>query len=157
MEQTTILMNNENIISILKEAGIKPTSNRILVLRTVTTVERPLSLKELEYELRTLEKSSIFRVLSLFVKHHVLHTIEDGNGIVRYEICNAKNTCHDDDIHAHFFCEICHKVYCLNSIHMPHVDLPNGFTLHSMNYMFKGICPDCQKQNNNIRISHATL
>ncbi len=137
-------MNNEQIISILNDAGIKPTSNRILVLKSIIGKDRPLNLKE--QDLRTLEKSSIFRVLSLLVKHHVLHTFEDGNGVVRYEICHAKEACFDDDIHAHFYCEKCKKVYCLNSIHVHHMDLPEGFTLHSINQMLKGICPECQNK-----------
>ena len=140
------MMDNEQIISIGSDAGIKATSKKNLVMKGITSEDRPLSLKEMEQKLLTLEKSSIFRVLSLFVKHHVLHTFEDGNGIVRYELCHAKDSCYDDDIHAHFYCEKCQKVYCLNSVHLPDVDMPEGFTLHSANHMFKGICPECQNK-----------
>lgn len=137
-------MPNETIISTLENNGIKATPNRILVLRSIMLSGRPLSLKDLETELQTLEKSSIFRVLSLLTENHILHTIEDGSGIVRYEICNARHVDIEDDIHAHFYCEKCLKVYCLDSIHPSKVTLPDGFTTRSINYVFKGICPDCQ-------------
>lgn len=137
-------MDNDDIISILNKKGIKPTANRILVLKTLFASKRPLSLKDIESKLLTMEKSSVFRVLALLAEHHVLHTIEDGNGVTRYEVCHADNdSCMGEDIHAHFYCEVCNEVFCLDNIHLPKVDIPEGFSVHSMNYMFKGICPAC--------------
>lgn len=127
----------------LERAGVSITPNRILVLNTISEACRPLSLKDLEDELETVEKSSIFRVLTLLTDRHVLHTVEDGNGIARYEICHAEESGLTHDIHAHFFCEKCQRVYCLDNIHLPEVELPDGFKVHSMNYMFKGLCENC--------------
>lgn len=135
---------------ILEHAGIRPTSNRILVLRAILQSDRPLCLADLENQLQTLEKSSVSRVLNLLQTHGIIHTIEDGRGITRYETCRGDH-CHDgdhtangDDLHAHFYCERCHKVYCFHTIQTPQVTLPEGFTTLSINYMLKGICPDCQ-------------
>lgn len=142
-------MEADKTIHILEEAGIKPTSNRILVLRAIQRSERPLCLADLENELQTLEKSSVSRVLTLLQAHGVIHAIEDGRGITRYETCcgdHAHDTGHnanDGDLHAHFYCERCHRVFCFPAIHTPQVPLPEGFTTLSINYMLKGICPDC--------------
>lgn len=136
-------MNNDRIIQRLEQAGVRPTANRILVLRAILAGNRPLSLKDLTDELPTLDKSSAFRVLSLLVAHHVLHTLEDGVGIVRYEVCKGLDCSLEEDIHAHFYCEVCQKVFCLDSVRLPSVTLPEGFRLRTMNYMFKGTCPDC--------------
>ena len=141
-------MHSDTAAELLENAGIRPTSNRVLVLRTITVEKRPLSLREIEEKLQTLEKSSIFRVLSLLAEKHVLHTVEDGDGTARYELCNAGHLSLQEDIHAHFYCTKCRKVYCFDSIHMPDVSLPDGFLVSSMNYMFKGICPDCAGKNN---------
>lgn len=132
---------------ILTVAGIKPTSNRVLVVRTLLDSGVPMSLRDLELSLSTLEKSSILRVLNLLIEHHAIHTVEDGRGIVKYEICHAgAHTSFDTDMHPHFYCERCRKTFCLSESVIPHVDLPSGFEAHSVNYMVKGICPDCRKQ-----------
>lgn len=136
-------MSNDKVIAILENAGIKPTSNRILVLRALMGSRSPLSLSDLETKLLSLEKSSVFRVLTLLQKHGVLHTIEDGRGIVKYEMCMGHGSCTRDDLHAHFYCERCNHVYCFEDIQAPIVALPDDFAIHSINYMLKGVCPKC--------------
>ncbi|MCM1151639.1 MAG: transcriptional repressor [Alistipes sp.] len=140
-------MGNDEIVKMLEQAGIKPTSNRILVLRTILESDRPSSLTDLETKLLSLEKSSVFRVLTLLLEHGVVHAVEDGRGIVKYEICRGKGSCTIDDLHAHFYCESCHQVFCFETIHTPVVDLPDGFDVHSINYMVKGVCPQCKSAN----------
>lgn len=139
-------MYSDNIECMLEQAGVKPTSNRILVLRTIVESDRPLSLTDLEAELLSLEKSSVFRVLTLLLEHGIVHAVEDGRGIVKYEICKGKGVCSIEDLHAHFYCESCHQVFCFEAIHTPIVELPDGFSVHSINYMLKGLCPKCEKK-----------
>ena len=129
--------------TILERRGVKPTSNRVLVLRAMLKASRPVSLSELEIELDTVDKSSIFRVLTLFVSHHVAHAIEDGSGTMKYEVCTGETECTLSDMHTHFYCESCHRTFCFKSIGIPSIDLPDGFTMSSVNYMVKGICPQC--------------
>lgn len=134
---------NEEALHLLEEAGIKPTSNRLLVVRSLLESERPLSLIDLETRLETLERSSIFRVLVLCLEHDVIHAVEDGRGVTCYEICHGDHECTIGDMHAHFYCEKCEKVFCFEDVSIPPVDLPEGFALRSVNYMFKGLCPKC--------------
>ena len=95
-------MGNDDVVEMLEKACIKPTSNRILVLRAIMRNSRPQSLAELERKLLSLEKSSVFRVLTLLLKHGVVHTVEDGRGIVMYELCTGHGHCTGDDLHVHF-------------------------------------------------------
>lgn len=140
-------MRNDNIMfeKMLEKAGIRPTANRLLVLRTVAASARPLSMSELEAQLETLEKSSVFRVLTLLLEHHLIHAVEDGRGIVRYELCHGESHCSVEDMHPHFYCEGCQKVTCIDTVAVPVVTVPAGFDVHSVNYMIKGLCPDCTK------------
>lgn len=131
-------------IEFLDKAGIKPTSNRLLVVRELLDSPYPLSLTELEDRIVTLDKSSVFRVLTLFLKHDLVHDIEDGRGIVKYEICHGDGHCSISDMHAHFYCEKCHKVYCFEDVAAPALNVPDNFSVKSVNYMMKGTCPDCQ-------------
>ena len=136
-------MNND-ISSILDAAGVKPTPNRILVFRTLHSAASPMSLVELETSLGTLERSSILRVLRLLHEHSLIHTLEDGRGIGKYELCHGKGHCSPGDMHAHFYCERCERVFCFEHISAPEIPLPKGFSVSSVNFMLKGICPDCR-------------
>lgn len=136
-------MSNATLIHILEGAGIRPTANRLLVLRTLQDSDSPLSLVEIESILETLEKSSIFRVLTLLLEKNVLHTVEDGRGIVKYELCRGNCQHTVEDMHAHFYCESCHKVFCFENQHVQRPDIPSDYVVKSVNYMLKGLCPDC--------------
>lgn len=132
----------EEILSI---KGVKPTANRVLVLRTLLNTERPVSLSELEDELPYMDKSSIFRTLTLFKEQHVTHEIDDGTTL-KYEACHSEHECSVSDMHTHFHCEICQQTICLHDIQIPAVQLPEGYETHAINYMIKGICPQCAEK-----------
>lgn len=139
-------MNNE-IEDFLDHVGIKPTANRIIVTRALMESNAPLSLTELETELETMEKSSVFRVLSLLLAHGAVHAVEDGRGIAKYEICHADGNCTPSHFHAHFYCERCRRTFCLDNVRVTEPELPAGFTAQSVNYMIKGICRDCEQKS----------
>lgn len=139
-------MNEKQIEGLLERHGIKLTANRILIAKIMSTLDYPISMKELETMLLTMDKSSIFRTLSLFKSHHLVHQMEDGNNIVRYELCHSHSEEEDEDIHVHFYCEHCHRTFCLNEISVPQVNLPVGYRQTAVNYMIKGICPDCSQR-----------
>jgi Fur family ferric uptake transcriptional regulator len=101
-------------------------------------------MKELEDLVDTIDKSNIFRTLSLFRDQHLVHVLQDGADAVRYELCHSHEEDHDDDLHAHFYCERCRQTFCLNDIPVPQVDLPKGYRMNTINYLIKGICPNCQ-------------
>lgn len=131
----------------LSHADIRPTANRILVARTMLHCGKPMSLIELEDNLLSVDKSVIFRTLKLFADRHFVHVIEDGSGCVRYEIChsNAHDNDDDDDLHPHFYCEVCRQTFCMRDILLPHVDVPSGFVVRTVNCVVKGVCKDCSR------------
>ncbi len=82
-------MDTNEHTSLLEGHGIKPTANRLLIVKALASQHHPVSVKDLEDSLLTLDKSSIFRVLTLFREHHLVHAIETGEGIVKYELCQS--------------------------------------------------------------------
>ena len=132
---------------LLSRAGIKPTANRLLVMRALIRASSPMSLVEIETALETVDRSSILRVLTLFVEQNMLHKMEDGRGIEKYEICHGDRSHHHsgsiDDMHPHFYCERCNRVYCFEHLTIPEMPLPAAFKVKTVNFMLKGICPDC--------------
>ena len=125
---------------------MKPTANRIVVVKALEAAGRPMSLSELEYKILTIDKSGVFRALTLFKEHHLVHVIEDGGDGVRYELCHSHDGEVDDDLHVHFYCERCRCTYCLEDIPIPEVTLPAEFEMTSVNFMVKGICPQCKNK-----------
>ena len=107
----------------LKDKGVRPTAARILIL----------------------DKSTISRSLAILLEHHAVHAFEDGSGSMKYEICRSDtDTCFIENRHIHFYCEVCHKTYCMDPIKIPVVQLPEGFIMDTINYTVKGICPACK-------------
>lgn len=139
-------MDETTCVKLLQQHGIKPTSNRILVVKALATEEHPSSLTELEEKLVSVDKSGVFRALAIFREQHLVHSIEDGEGGIKYELCLSHSGNEDDDMHVHFYCEKCHQVFCLYDTPIPHVPLPRGFSSDSANYVIKGICADCNKK-----------
>lgn len=138
-------MKTDNPEKVLQEHGIKPTANRILVLKALAEFDHPATMAELEDRIDSIDKSGIFRTLTLLKENHLLHQIDDGCEGVRYELCHAHGQI-DDDRHVHFHCEICHRTFCMEQIPVPSVKFPEGFLVDSINYMAKGICPECARK-----------
>lgn len=140
-------MNSQDIISRLESKGIRPTANRILVMKTLMGEQNPQSLSNLERKMVSMDKSSIFRTLTLFLEHDVVHAFEDGRGVLCYELCEEKGACDHHDGHIHFYCESCQRSFCMEDIHIPSFELPEGFYPHSISFVIKGECPDCRKRH----------
>lgn len=136
-------MNNDQIADLLTQKGVKPTANRILVVKALMSAMRPAALAELTNSLQTVDKSSVYRTLCMFLEKDVVHSIDDGSGSLKYELClHSRHSI--DDMHAHFYCTVCGKIFCLEATIPPlQVALPEGFAAHSSNYVIKGVCGDC--------------
>lgn len=130
--------------------GVKPTANRILVLKALRESAHPLTLADLENQLTTMDKSSIFRVLTLFLERDIVHAFEDGRGILNYELCSSQTSCNLSDAHMHFYCESCHRSFCMDPVPVADLPVEKGFTPHSISFVIKGECPECRKKHSDL-------
>lgn len=136
-------MEKDIYLRILNKREIKPTAMRLLILKTMMQQKLAFSLLDLENELDTVDKSTIYRTITLFLTHHLIHGIDDGSGSLKYAVCSNECNCEVNDLHTHFYCENCQCTFCLKSTHIPIVQLPDGFLVESINYVIKGICANC--------------
>lgn len=127
----------------LARRDIKPTAIRLLILKNMNGSRAGCVCWIWKSWLDTVDKSTISRTIALFLSHHLIHSIDDGSGSLKYAVCDNSCNCVIQDLHSHFYCEECHKTFCLEGTHIPVIDLPEGFTLHSINYVLKGVCPEC--------------
>ena len=140
---------NNNFEALLFQRDIKPTANRLLVLKALSEANCALALGDLEGLLGTVDRSSVFRTLTLFLSHHLVHAVDDGSGQMKYALCSPHCHCGEEhhqgltDLHTHFRCERCGRTFCLRGLPVPSVPLPEGFVLHSANYVLIGLCPEC--------------
>ena len=141
-------MSNQKIEELLKECKLRPTSNIILIYKTLLEVSHPVSLAELEDKLYPVDRSSIFRTLTIFAELSLVHSIEDGSGSTKYELCRRPGQCSPEEQHLHFYCEKCNRVFCDESQKVPHITLPQGFTALSMNFTVRGVCAECGLKHN---------
>lgn len=101
------------------------------------------SMADLENVLETVDKSTLFRTITLFHEKLLIHSIDDGSGSMKYSVCNNNCMCALGDLHVHFSCNRCHKTFCMESISIPQVKLPERFLLESVNFVMKGLCNEC--------------
>lgn len=138
------MMNESDLTLLMQQHGIRPTANRIIVAKALAEESRPLTMGELEDRIGSIDKSGIFRTLTLFKEQHLVHALEDGDG-TRYELCHSHDHAIDNDMHVHFHCERCGATICLEDLPIPKVQLPEGYEMQNANFVITGRCPKCKK------------
>jgi len=134
----------KNDSEILSMHGIKPTANRLLIFEAMKKMGHTFSLNDMEEELLMMDKSTIFRTLVLFLEQHLIHSVDDGSGSLKYCVCHNDGDCLPEEFHCHFYCEKCCQTFCLEEVRAPVVNAPEGYLVREVNYLLKGICPNCK-------------
>lgn len=137
------MVNKQQIEKLMVGHGIRPTANRILIAEALGQGDGPKTMKDLEKAILSIDKSVISRTLSLFRSRNFVHTIEDGNGALRYELCFSHGSEYDDDEHVHFFCVRCHRTFCLHDTPIPTISIPAGYIPQTESHLIRGLCPKC--------------
>ena len=109
-----------NYSALLNAHDIRPTANRIVIVKALASAMRPMSLIELEHAIGTIDKSN--------------------------ELCHSNDHDHDNDQHPHFHCEQCRRTFCLDNTEIPPIPIPEGYEMHTANYIVRGICPECSRK-----------
>lgn len=126
----------------LEDAGIRVTAVRLLIWKTINTqTSGAFSLLDLEKAMSTVDRSTIFRTLTIFAEKKLLHTVDDGSGMQKYCVCHCSDEEHHG--HIHLTCTICHETFCLEKVKIPTVPIPKGWSIQESEYVIKGICPKC--------------
>lgn len=138
----------ESCDKVFEMAKIRNTAVRQLVWKAVSEFDYAFSLADLEAKLCTVDKSSLFRTLTLFKEKELLHEVDDGSGSVKYCVCDCCEGNHDHihhQHHVHITCVVCKKTFCLKKLTVPLVNIPKDFEVEEINYVVKGVCSKCRK------------
>lgn len=135
-------MAQKDLIRILKEAGIKPTSQRVLILDyLIHNLIHPSSeqiYQSLHQEVSVLSRATVYNTVNIFKEKGLIRVLDTGDEVAHYDI--------DLDEHAHFQCVKCQRIW---NVDMPgtlkdEMLLPDGFEVQDMQVMMKGVCADCR-------------
>jgi len=130
----------ENLINILEDANIKPTIERLSILKYLDRNHNhptaSMIFDEVETKIPTISKTTVYNSLKLFIENGIVTPLYITGAEVRYDF-TAKP-------HHHFFCENCGKIFDLV------VDCPifskkhfQGHLIRQQHGYFRGICKDC--------------
>ena len=128
---------------ILIGAGIRPTAIRQMVLKDIIGYQHAFTLADMEQRLATLDRSTLFRTLTLFVHHKLLHETDNGSGSNLYCRCECGHK-HHHIPHLHFICTACHETSCIKDIDLSTLPHPKGYEVEEINLIMKGLCPKCK-------------
>ncbi len=127
----------------LENKKVRPTAMRLLVLDVLQKRKAAVSLQDLEDSFERADRITLYRTLKTFEEKGLIHSIEDGTGTRKYALCQEGCNCAPEDMHVHFFCNVCENTFCLPNSKIPDVSLPQNFQLQETKFLVKGICGSC--------------
>ncbi len=129
---------------ILEYHQVKKTTPRVALIQALQKGNGPLSeseIKELMGELY--DRVTFYRSVQTLSQAGIIHRIVADNVLVKYALNNCENGHHHQVDHAHFYCRKCHNLYCLKSIKIRKLSLPEGFLDEEHDLIIRGICDTC--------------
>jgi Fur family ferric uptake transcriptional regulator len=131
-------------VNILKSFNLKRTSCREGIIDVVIAANQALSEKEIRERLAgNYDRTTFYRSFKTLEEHNILHKIVVDNLLVKYAL--DKTVTHQPE-HAHFYCNECHTVKCMDDVPVQKYQLPEGYSDAETEVLIKGICANCENQ-----------
>jgi len=134
-------MDIQNTAELLEQKGLKKTKLRLELINHFIKVKHAQSYTDLKQLLiGETDKSTLYRNLAVFEQANLIHRINDNSGISKYALGASPSSGNE---HAHFVCESCEAVYCLEKSIIIKPDVPKGFEINNVQTIIRGICANC--------------
>ena len=134
-------------VDILNNHNLKRTSCREGIIEVVMTAKQALSENEIREQLvGNYDRTTFYRSFKTLEEHKIIHKIVIDNQLVKYALDNAVT--HKDE-HAHFYCNECNAVKCMDNVPVQKYKLPDGYSGIQTEVIIRGICPNCKNRENN--------
>lgn len=133
-------------------AGLRRTPVRVGVLEVLAASSRPLGVTQVLDKLPdTTDTVTVYRTLNTFTEKKLVHRIRGEDRTWRYALTGAaseKPTKREPHGHAHFVCEECGSVECLEDARIPpqfvrSLHVGAGYAVHYPEVVLHGLCPNC--------------
>lgn len=134
-------MINQKFEQLLDQKGLKKTKVRKALIKHFMKMNHAQSYNDLQSALVVeIDKSTLYRNLTSFENAGIIHRINDHSGITKYAFGESPDKGSE---HAHFVCETCKTVYCIESLDIIQLNVPKGFKTKNVQTIVRGICADC--------------
>ena len=117
------------IEKLIEEKNLKLTSARKELLEIFFSTKIPLSFEDVKDKIN-MDKATFYRNISKFEDESIINSFESNDKKRYYEV--KKNP------HAHFICNVCNKIECLNDVFNVKID---KYIIQDM--ILKGVCKKC--------------
>jgi len=124
---------------------LRRTSKRLEILEIFLSHRRnAISNQDIEDKVTDIDRITLYRTLKSFVKHGLIHEVVDGNGKVKFALCedNCDHSHHHDN-HAHFHCQKCGHTICVNGDINSDLKIPVGYKVNKTSLIVEGLCAKC--------------
>lgn len=149
-------MNEEKVKDLLREKGLKVTSQRLMVLNILSAPgDEHLTVEEI-YDLAKEESpeiglATIYRTVQVLLELHVIEKVTFDDGFARYEL-NGEET-GSGHRHHHAICTQCGKVYSLETDLLDTLEKQVfeslGFEVTDHEVKLYGLCSACRRKAQN--------
>lgn len=126
----------------IRALGERGTAARVDVLAALLASPKAVTHYELEDRFKDkINRVTIYRVLDWLTEKQLAHRIAGDDRVWRFTAGNE-----DLHQHAHFQCEKCGQVVCLDQVNLAFaVTLPEGFRSHHIDMTVRGDCAKCRQ------------
>lgn len=107
------------------------------------SADRALSENEIRKRLKVnYDRTTFYRSFKTLEEHKIIHRIVVDNQTVKYALDNSITNKKE---HAHFYCNDCQEVQCLESAVIRKMQLPAGYTEEETEILIRGTCSLCKR------------
>lgn len=142
------MSREDSIGELLRGAGLRRTPVRIAVLGRVCAARRPVGAGELIEGLGAdVDEVTVYRTLNTLAEHKLVHRVRGEGGAWRYAAATSTEG-HEGHPHAHFVCDQCGSVECLEQVPVPEQlfkprSLGRRYDVTHAELVVHGTCPKC--------------
>ncbi len=137
--------STENVKNLLVEKGVKPSFQRISVLKYLLRENNHPSVdtiyKNLVPYIPTLSRTTVYNTLKLLSEKEVISTLTINDTDLRYDFINEP--------HDHFQCKTCNAIFDVKvGVDISGLKSIDGHQIQEIQLHMKGVCRQCLKEKN---------
>ncbi len=136
--------STSQLIELLANHGIRPSSQRLAVLSVLVASEEHPSAEQIFAKLKKIQplisRSTVYNTVKLFVSKKLIDAVNTDPNELRFDFIETP--------HAHFQCRQCGTVYDVpvDMSSLPKFNKP-GFITEGTSLYYIGLCPECAKMS----------
>ena len=123
------------------------TRGRTHILGALIEARRAMTHAEIEAVLPAdvaLDRVTLYRILDWLTENNLVHRVSGADRAVRFAFSGDTSKVQSSaEMHAHFQCDTCARVVCLDTLPTQLPKLKNGFQARKADVLVHGLCDQC--------------